>query len=139
MTKAEGETPRQRLAREGMTVRGEHTGKQGLDWCGDHRTWRTFSITGYACGCPDTSAPSTPGVVLDPFGGTGTTALVAAMHGRHGISLDASTDYARIARWRAGDPKERSRAAGLDPDTIGRLKPETPGQVSMFDLLGNDA
>lgn len=38
------------------------------------------------------------GVVLDPFGGTGTTAMVARALGRTGISLDLS--YNRLARWR---------------------------------------
>lgn len=80
------------------------TGRQHIE-----RTDRT--ITGYACACPDNSAPATPGVVLDPFGGTGTTALVAAMHGRQGISVDASTDYCRLAQWRVNDPKQRERAA----------------------------
>jgi DNA modification methylase len=32
-------------------------------------------------------------VVLDPFGGTGTTALVAHALGRHGVSVDMSSDY----------------------------------------------
>jgi DNA methylase len=50
-------------------------------------------------------------VVLDPFGGTGTTALVAAMHGRTGISIDASADYCRLAHWRASDPRQRAKAA----------------------------
>jgi site-specific DNA-methyltransferase (adenine-specific) len=67
-------------------------------------------ITGYACACPDTTAPTTPGVVLDPLGGTGTTALVASVHGRVGISVDLSADYCRIARWRTTDPKQRERA-----------------------------
>lgn len=93
------------------------------------------TVTGYACACPDISAPSKPGVVLDPFGGTGTTALVATMHGRHGISVDASMDYCRLAQWRCSDPKQRAYAAGADP-----AKVETPvaGQVSMFDLLGGE-
>ena len=55
------------------------------------------TITGYACGCPDTTAPTRPSVVLDPFGGTGTTAHVASALGRHGISVDMSADYSRIA------------------------------------------
>jgi DNA modification methylase len=71
---------------------------------------RDVVLTGYACACLDTSAPSTPGVVLDPFGGTGTTALVADVLGRVGISLDASADYGRIAQWRTQDPKQRERA-----------------------------
>lgn len=45
-------------------------------------------------------APTTPAVVLDPFGGTGTTAMVAKALGRIGISVDLSADYCRLARWR---------------------------------------
>lgn len=40
------------------------------------------------------------GVVLDPFGGTGTTAGVARVLGRVGVSVDLSSDYCRLARWR---------------------------------------
>lgn len=40
------------------------------------------------------------GAVLDPFGGTGTTAMVANELGRTGISVDLSHDYSRLARWR---------------------------------------
>lgn len=50
------------------------------------------------------------GIVLDPFGGTGTTALMADVMGRHGISVDLSADYCRIARWRLSDPDQRTRA-----------------------------
>lgn len=73
------------------------------------------------------------GVVLDPFSGTGTTALVATMLGRRGIGVDLSADYGRLATWRASDPKERARAAGLDPDAVAQVKPQLPGQ---FDLFG---
>jgi site-specific DNA-methyltransferase (cytosine-N4-specific) len=51
------------------------------------------------------------GTVLDPFGGTGTTALVATMLGRHGVSVDLSADYCRLAQWRVNDPKQRERAS----------------------------
>lgn len=37
------------------------------------------------------------GVVLDPCGGTGTTAQVADALGRVGVSLDLSADYSRLA------------------------------------------
>lgn len=40
------------------------------------------------------------GIVLDPFGGTGTTAMVARALGRFGISLDLGGDYSRLAKWR---------------------------------------
>ena len=58
------------------------------------------TITGFACACSDTSAPSTPGVVLDPFVGTGTVPMVARALGRTGIGVDLSADYMRLANWR---------------------------------------
>lgn len=55
---------------------------------------------GYACACPDNSAPTHPAVILDPFVGTGTTVLVARTLGRTGIGIDLSASYLRLARWR---------------------------------------
>lgn len=69
------------------------------------------------------------GTVLDPFGGTGTTAMVAAALGRRGVSVDASADYCRLAQWRTGDPKERARAAGLDASVVQQ---QIPGQQELF-------
>ena len=68
------------------------------------------TITDYACACDEPTADTRPAVVLDPFGGTGTTALVAHALGRHGISVDLSCDYCRLARWRTTDPGEMARA-----------------------------
>jgi DNA modification methylase len=50
------------------------------------------------------------GTVLDPFGGTGTTALVADVLGRHGISVDMSADYCRLAQWRTTDARQIAHA-----------------------------
>lgn len=58
------------------------------------------TITGYACACDDTTAPTRPAVILDPFGGTGTVAMVARALGRFGVSMDLSADYLRLAQWR---------------------------------------
>jgi DNA modification methylase len=44
--------------------------------------------------------PTRPAVVCDPFGGTGTVAMVARALGRIGISVDLSFPYGRAARWR---------------------------------------
>lgn len=94
------------------------------------------TITGYVCACSNTATPSTPGVVVDPFGGTGAAPLVAVMAGRTGISVDASWDYTDvIARWRVNDPKERARAAGLDPDAVARVTSVDDRQGSLLDLL----
>jgi site-specific DNA-methyltransferase (adenine-specific) len=38
-----------------------------------------------------------PGVVLDPFIGSGTTALVARRHGRHTIGIELNPEYAELA------------------------------------------
>jgi hypothetical protein len=87
-------------------------------------------ITGYECACDDDSAPAAPGVVLDPFGGTGTTALVASAFGRVGISVDLSADYCRLAQWRTTDPAERARVLGVDKPPV-----QVDGQLGMFEGL----
>ena len=55
-------------------------------------------------------APTRSAIVLDPFGGTGSTALVADALGRIGISNDHSADYCKAAAWRTTDPGERAKA-----------------------------
>lgn len=66
--------------------------------------WPMKLIAGYS---------SVGDTVLDPFGGTGTTALAADTLGRHGISVDLSADYCDVARWRTADKRQRQRAAKL--------------------------
>lgn len=88
---------------------------------------RNRRIAGYACACPDTSAPTRAAVVLDPFGGTGTTALVADTLGRAGITIDRSADYCRLAAWRTADPGERARVL-----RVPKPRPEAARQESLF-------
>lgn len=74
-----------------------------------------------------TPAPTTPAVVLDPFGGTGTTALVAKALGRTGITIDLSSDYCRLAEWRCNDPRELAAALQIEkPDVVH------PDQLDLF-------
>jgi DNA modification methylase len=87
------------------------------------------TITGYACACPQPTAPTRPAAVLDPFGGTGTTALLAHVSGRHGITADMSADYCRIAAWRTTDPGERARAM-----LVPKPPPVADGQETLFAL-----
>jgi DNA modification methylase len=68
--------------------------------------WRNENPTvslGYACGCDNTNAPTTPAVVLDPFCGTGTVPMVARALGRYRIGVDLSHDYLKLAKWRVWD------------------------------------
>ena len=49
------------------------------------------------CSC---DAPATPGTVLDPFGGAGTTGLVADRLGRDAILIELNPQYVEMARKR---------------------------------------
>jgi DNA modification methylase len=90
--------------------RGWHGGDPAKSSLGVRAHETDRRILGEACACPEPTAPTRPAVVLDPFGGTGTTALVAKVLGRHGISVDRSADYCRLARWRTTDPGQLAKA-----------------------------
>jgi DNA modification methylase len=51
-------------------------------------------------GCP------VGGTVLDPFGGSGTTGMVAMKHGRSATLIELNHEYVEIARARIGQPTE---------------------------------
>ncbi len=72
------------------------------------------------CGC---GAPFTPGVVLDPFAGTGTTLAVAHLHGRDAIGIDIDARNRELYPARL----EECRKA------LFGTTPELPGQESLFD------
>lgn len=82
--------------------------------------WPRWIVTGW---CPP------EGVVLDPFGGTGTTALVASALGRRALSVEMSADYCRIAAWRTSDPAQMAKAAGRPAPKRGRVR---KGQLELF-------
>jgi site-specific DNA-methyltransferase (cytosine-N4-specific) len=73
------------------------------------------------------------GTVLDPFGGTGTTALVAHALGRHAVHVDMSADYCRLATWRTSDPKQRAKAARREYTPPPE---QTTGQLDLLEGLG---
>lgn len=109
-------------------VPGRHaSGNQAHEGrAGDYRRERI----GYICACTECTAPTRPAVVLDPFGGTGTTALVATTLGRVGISIDMSGDYCRLAQWRTTDPDQRAKAMQADvPEKV------SDAQLSLLDQL----
>lgn len=60
------------------------------------------------CGC---KAPTRPGLVLDPFVGSGTTLKVARDLGRDGLGIELSPAYAQLARERSGYVQVSSEAA----------------------------
>ena len=92
---------------------------------------------GDECGCVTPDAPTRPAVVLDPFGGTGTTTLVANALGRYGVSVDLSSDYLRLARWRTEesghDLKIIERTYGKGPARRERRR-RTAAEVGVEEL-----
>jgi DNA modification methylase len=113
--------------RPSVSAKINHARQDGNQIVG--RPTSLITITGYACACPEPTAPTRPAVVLDPFGGTGTTALAARALGRHGISVDMSADYSRLARWRTTDEGELAKALRVDKPAV-----QVDGQTSIFDL-----
>lgn len=97
---AEGERQKQR---SGVRAGGATTTTLGRT----DKIVRRFD--GEKCGCKTPTADTIPSVVLDPFGGSGTTAAVASALGRQGISVDLSYDYCKLARWRAKDKSLQQR------------------------------
>jgi DNA modification methylase len=116
-----------------VDIHALHGAHEGDDRRGFTRGETAATITGEACACPEPTAPTRPGLVLDPFGGTGTTALVADALGRDAVHVDMSADYCRLATWRTNDPKQRAKAARRE------FKPPTPqldGQLDLLEGLG---
>ena len=72
----------------------------GIFTTGEKQIFRT---TGWRPGCECGGDP-VPCVVLDPFGGAGTTALVADRLGRDAILIELNREYVELARQRIEGP-----------------------------------
>lgn len=77
-------------------------------------TTKPFKGAHFATFPPDLIEPCilagapTGGVVLDPFGGAGTTGMVASRHGRNSVLCELNADYANLAEERiAADQQKR--------------------------------
>lgn len=86
----------------------------------DSSGWQPATVHdhGFAPGC-DCNIPATPGVVIDPFMGSGTTALVAQRLGRDFVGCDLNAEYVELARKRVqyhGDDARmvKEQAAGVE-------------------------
>jgi DNA modification methylase len=115
----------------GASAGGRSGFTRDVQWMGS----TSATITGYACACSDTSAPTRPAVVLDPFLGTGTTAAVAKALGRNAIGVDLSRDYLRLAEWRVNDPGIHRKVL----ERSGVRVPKAPVIDGQLDLLDGAA
>jgi DNA modification methylase len=66
-----------------------------------HGVYSASETKGWKPTCSHEHEP-VPQIVLDPFGGSGTTAQVSQAHGRIGVCLDLSWEYLQLARERCG-------------------------------------
>lgn len=121
--------------RELSDATGGAIGKAWLDHKHDAEkgNFKTISSKGYKPGettgwkptCSHDEEP-VPATVLDPFGGSGTTAMVANQLGRHGISLDLSWEYLQLA-------KKRTGITGLQEWENGRKEESNLEGLPMFE------
>jgi DNA modification methylase len=86
---------------------------------GDETHWtpKAYPTTGWAASCA-CDADVVPATVLDPFGGAGTTALVADRLQRDAILIELNPDYTRMAMDRCRDdaPLFASPPPAVDPE-----------------------
>jgi DNA modification methylase len=65
-----------------------------------HEAGRAARTLGFAPACDCAASGTTPGTVLDPFAGSGTTLAVAAEMGRNGIGCELNPEYIGLAERR---------------------------------------
>jgi site-specific DNA-methyltransferase (adenine-specific) len=83
----------------------------GRDLVRRHKgAWNTVRSVGdlQPCGC---GAPTVPGLILDPFFGVGTVALVAERYGRDWLGLELNPEYVAMANDRIDAARQRRAEA----------------------------
>jgi len=100
VTEKTGETNRQKSERLGFSTKNPVN--QGINCAGGHgdNSDRATTTIGWRPTCECDAGEPVPCVVLDPFGGSGTTAMVALQLGRRYVSMDLSAEYLELQRER---------------------------------------
>ena len=75
-------------------------------------------------------AATTAEIVLDPFIGSGTTAVAALLEGRQYVGIDLSEEYCRLAQERVARVE-----AKLDSSPQAAQQPETPSALEVREML----
>lgn len=98
--------PNRVQGREGDTIGEAH----GADGRAGNRCRVESTTLGWEQTCACEAQPPVPCVVLDPFGGSGTTAQVALEQGCHAIVVELNADYIPLIRQRCGLDEQRPAA-----------------------------
>lgn len=93
--------PQEDVSPERVAFRGKMADEN--QWKGFPRGTKHTTTKGFSPTCTCT-AGTRPGVVLDPFMGSGTTALVARAEGRNFLGCDLNPEYVKIAEKRLAIP-----------------------------------
>ncbi len=107
-------------------------GEQGRKQINQYTRYLTVILAAFQAYGIAVGLESQQGVVLDPFGGSGTTAGVAIKHGRHAVICELNPEYAALVPDRVASiaglpakrktrPKDRARAA--HPDMFSEVRP----------------
>ena len=89
-------TNEEKLVRERPNDYVKRTGEEGTgNSCPNSVNGVEVKTLGWEPSCECECEDVHPGVVLDPFVGSGTTCSVAILHGKYSIGIDLSEDYLR--------------------------------------------
>ncbi|WP_428940745.1 DNA-methyltransferase [Fontivita pretiosa] len=85
-------------------------------------------------------ASSNPGdIVLDPFNGSGTTVVAAALLGRRYVGIDQSEEYVRFARKRLEHALQAARQASRSSMSAGTSAKDAPAMVFDVSVVADPA
>lgn len=117
--------PQEDVSAERVSFRGKQAKENR--WAGYPRGTNRTRTKGYMPDCV-CNAPSTGGIVYDPFMGVGTTALVAKLHGRRFIGSELNPEYIDMANARLQGDLKRYIAE----------KNDEPVTMSLFSILKDE-
>lgn len=97
-------TERTKIKRQRPNDYTKRTGEEGTgNSCANSVAGVEVKTTGWQQSCRCEPAEPVPCIVLDPFGGSGTTAMMAAHHCRDWLLCELNPDYAALAEQRIAE------------------------------------
>lgn len=100
---------------EGRLTQGQRGGTSREGWANGDYNRQTI---GWRATC-DHDADTVPSIVLDPFMGSGTTAIAAEHLGRHWLGCDLSESYCRVIMARVQRERDQRGGAVIAPRQVG--------------------